>query len=590
MGAIFGYAGNVLAGTGERALELMSHRGSSRRQLLVRPDLLLAEASGAGERREQVAKSRDGSIACVMDGHLFNRRELEAELEPLGAARCDAEIVAELFRRSSVAAFGALDGPFALGLSDGETLHVVRDALGEKPLYYAPKLGAGFAFASESKAFFADPDFVARPNLAALNRLLAFSFIPGRETALQGVFELEPGTRLSLALAGGEPKVERYWELEERIEPRDEAEWTELLGQALRAAVQRRLPAENVPIGAFLSGGIDSSAVVALLAELGRRPTCYSLSFGVGEPNELLYATMVTAHCDLPHRVLDVEPADFIDLLPRIMWCLDDPLCDCITVPNYILAQTAGREVPVIFNGEGGDPLFGGPKNKFMILGEWYSELGGYERKKAYLASYHKFYDHLAELSSDEFLAATGGPAALERDVEEFLENSRVENFLNRLMHINIRLKGGQNILVKVDKMLSPSGVQAASPLFDKKLTELSFSIPASLKRKGDVEKYVFKKSVEGLLPRPVVYRKKAGMGVPLNQWFRKAPLRRFTRELLTSQRARERGYFRPEFVDGLLAGGVPDGHVGRDRTGELTWMLLALEIWHRVFVDGERP
>jgi asparagine synthase (glutamine-hydrolysing) len=165
-----------------------------------------------------------------------------------------------------------------------------------------------------------------------------------------------------------------------------------------------------------------------------------------------------------------------------------------------------------------------------------------------------------------------------------------MKHFLNRLMRVNIKLKGGQNILVKVDKMLSANGIRAASPLFDRALTEFTFAIPPTFKRRGDIEKYVFKKAMEDALPRAVVYRKKAGMGVPLNHWFKVTRLRDVAMDLLGSTRARTRGYFQPKFVADLLGGKGPANNIGQNRSGELLWMLLAVELWHRVYVDGERP
>ncbi|MEZ4223579.1 MAG: asparagine synthase-related protein [Polyangiaceae bacterium] len=586
MGAIVGFVGDGSRALLDDLVDRLAHRGAHRRSLTA-AQYALGERNASAS--DDVSTSSDGRVHCVFDGRLLDHGALLSELGG-DDGWDDARIVAELFAREGTRAFERLDGPFALALVDGEHLHVVRDPLGEKPVYYAEVAGC-LLFGSEIKAFLAHPAFRVVPEPAALLRLLVFSFIPGAMTAFRGVSELLPGCRLQKPLAGGAERVVRYWELEEKEIDASEDEMVEHVGMLLRDAVRRRLPPSGTPIAAFLSGGIDSSAVIALLRELGRDPVCFSAGFGFGQPNELMYASLVSAHTGVTHHVVDVEPEGFLDLLPQVMWSLDDPLCDCITVPNYILARTAAREAPIVFNGEGGDPLFGGPKNKFMILGEWYAFLGGYQRSRAYLASYHKFFDHLDDLCTPEFMSQAGGVAALEADVSATLEDPRLTRYLNRLMHINIRLKGGQNILVKVDKMLTPNGVEAASPLFDKRLAEYSFAVPPRLKRRGDVEKWIFKKAVENTLPHPVVYRKKAGMGVPLNHWFRKTALRSYTRDILGSERARQRGYFRPEFVSLLLSGSQPESHVGRDRSGELLWMLLAVELWHRVYVDGDmRP
>jgi asparagine synthase (glutamine-hydrolysing) len=545
-------------------------------------------------------RAKDGEIiaraspaqgdACVLDGYLLNADDLRAELTREGLApRSDAhaEIVACAFARWGADAFARLDGAFAAALVAGDTLWLVRDPIGEKVLYWTEVAGT-FLFASEAKAFLAHPGFRAEPDPASLVKLLVFSFVPGAPSAFRGVSELPPAHRLSRR-TGGAPRVERYWDLVEDVQPWSEEESAERTGALVRAAVKRRLPPGSGPVGAFLSGGVDSSAVVAVLAELGVPVTAWSLAFGEGHENELDYARLVVERTGVPHRLVDIGSDAFVDLLPAVIWHLDDPLCDCITVPNYLLAREAAREVRVIFNGEGGDPLFGGPKNKFLILGEWYRFLGGYDRARAYLGSYHKFWEHLDDALTPELLGAAGGRAALEELVRPYLESERMHAFLNKLMYVNVTLKGGQNILVKVDKMLAASGVQPRSPLFDRTLAEATFRMPTGHKRKGEVEKWCFKRAVEPLLPRAVVYRKKAGMGVPLNVWFREGRLRAYARDLLLSPRALGRGYFRRGFVETLMDDERwRAGKVGKDRSGELLWMLLALELWHRIYVEGE--
>ncbi len=583
MSGICGYAGHGDEALLERQLELLRHRGGHQQSSIVdaHGGLAVGVGRGAGAR---VATAAGGRVRCVIDGHLFESQRWAAELQLPPDRRDDASIVAELLARDGTAALAKLDGPWAIAARiDGRTL-LARDALGEKPLYYSNPKDGRAQFASEVKAFFADPGFTAVPDPAALVALLVFSFIPGARSMFVGVHELEPGRFVELDAQGNAGPTQAHWQLREEIIERDETEYAREILRLCEEAVERRLPADG-RVTATLSGGVDSSSVVAMLAARGLRPVCFSAAFGDGQPNELGYARLVAEHCKVEHRILDVEPEGFLDILPRVIWNLDDPLCDCITVPNYLLAQAAAREAPVVFNGEGGDPLFGGPKNKFLILGEWYRAYGGYDRAGAYLSSFHKFYDHLGELCTPELLASSGGSEALEDYVRPALDHG-MGNFLNRLMHLNVKLKGGQNILVKVDKMLSANGVEPASPLFDRRLTEFSFAIPPVLKRRGDIEKYVFKKAIEHLLPHPVVYRKKAGMGVPLNHWFRREPLRGYTREVLLSPQARTRGWFDMHFIERLVAGKVPPTMVGRDRSGELLWMLLAIELWHRVFVD----
>lgn len=598
MGVVLGYVGQ-----GDEALLLgmlgrLAHRGGPIRELVATPGFGFASArraaAGEVEASGGPGQSRDGRVSCVIEGRLLNEAALVEELRQRGVELREreapsggpsaSELVANLVMTHGEDAFALLDGAFTVAVRSGDTVYLARDALGEKPLYYG-EVGGTLLFASEIKAFLAAPGFVSVPDLDSLTKLLVFSFVPGERTMFRGVSQLMPGT--TLRLREGRIEALASWDVKEEIEAHDEAAFADQIRAGVEAAVERRIPPSR-RVGAFLSGGVDSSAVVAVLRSRGVDVTTFSASFGHGNPNELFYARLVAEHCGVPHRVIDVEPDDFLDLLPDVIYGLDDPLCDCITVPNYILAREAAREFSVVFNGEGGDPLFGGPKNKFLILGEWYRPFGGYDRARAYLSSYHKFYDHLGDALTPELQARTGGARALEEEIRGYLDDPTVSHFLNRLMRLNIKLKGGQNILVKVDKMLSANGVEPASPLFDRALAELSFKLPPALKRRGDIEKYAFKKAVESLLPRQIVYRKKAGMGVPLNQWFRASSLGGYTRDLLTSKRALERGYFQASFVRELLDGrGAPHGF-GQDRSGELLWMLLAIELWHRVFVDGE--
>jgi asparagine synthase (glutamine-hydrolysing) len=602
MTGIFGYVGDGSPALLDSMARVLGHRGSSCVHAVGKHGGMGQLWNADRPFAQGLGISKDGSVRCVLGGSLFNRAELVRELDwsDMGSSKADAvddaAIVAELFAREGVAAISRLDGAFGLAIEDADGILLARDALGERPLYYSQPIrseqgGVTMLFATEIKAMLAHPSMTVRPNFASLSALLVFSFIPGPETMFEGVRELEPGSWVRLRPGQPPPAATNYWTPREDIDPN----WTDEDGaahvaQLCREAITRRIPSDGRRVAAFLSGGVDSSAVVALMAEAGISPLCFSVGFGFGQSNELAHARLVADHCGVEHRIIDVEPDGFIDLLPEIIWRLDDPLCDCITVPNFILARETAPEASIVFNGEGGDPLFGGPKNKFMILGEWYKAYGGYDRYRAYLASYHKFFSQYDSLCTREFIEQTGGTDALCRGVAPYLDDASTQSFLNRLMKINIRLKGGQNILVKVDKMLSCNGVRSASPLFDRRLTEYSMRIPPAAKRRGDVEKYAFKQAIEHLLPYAVVYRKKAGMGVPLNHWFRKTRLREYTRDILGSQRARQRGYFQQGFVDMLLDGDGPPDRFSRDRTGEMLWMLLAIELWHRVFLEGERP
>ena len=590
MGSICGYCGAGNDQLVDQMLSRLEHRGPrgeaawSDRQTGLGCN---SERHDLGYPDYQVATSRDGKTACVLDGYLFNQQQLQAELKEQGielAGNDPAQVVANWYMLEGTACFSRLDGAFALAIASGEQLLLVRDALGEKPLYYCTQSPRTMLFASEIKAFLADEQFHCDVNPEALNRLLVFSFLPGEETMFRGVAELLPGHYVQWTAKGMGPQ-QAYWDLEEKITDHDEEFYIDRMRELTYDAVRKRLVVDG-PVGAFLSGGLDSSAVVAVLADLGVEVKAYSIGFGAGLPNELMYARLVAEHWGIEHQIMHVEPKMFLHMLPNIIWNLDDPLCDCIVVPNYLLASQAGQDVKMLFNGEGGDPLFGGPKNKFMIIHNWYKQLTGEDTTKAYLSSYHKFYDYLGSVYRGKFRKQLIGDEDLESFVRPTLESDQPRSFLNKLMYLNTKLKGGQNILVKIDKMLSAHALPAMSPLFDRALAEFSFTIPTHLKRQGDVEKYVFKKSIDDKLPRPVVYRKKAGMGVPLNHWFLRTELRDYAHDLLLSRRSRERGYFNRKLVRRLLNGQMPENAIGQNRSGEMLWMIMAVELWHQVFVD----
>jgi len=590
MGSICGYCGTGNDQLVEQMLGRLEHRGPSGQATWSNPRIGLgcnSERTDLGYPNYQVATSRDGNVTCVLDGYLFNQQQLAADLAEQGIElekQDPAQIAANWFMLEGTDCFTRFDGAFTLALVSGDELLLVRDALGERPLYYCTQSWETILFASEIKAFLANDQFQCDSNPEALNRLLVFSFLPGEETMFRGVRELLPGHFIRWTPSGLSPQ-QQYWDLQENITDHDEEYYVDRMRELTYDAVRKRLVVDG-PVGAFLSGGLDSSAVVAILADLGVETKTYSIGFGAGLPNELMYARLVAEHWDLEHQIMHVEPKMFLDLLPNIIWNLDDPLCDCIVVPNYLLASQAGKDVKLLFNGEGGDPLFGGPKNKFMIIHNWYKQLTGEDTTQAYLSSYHKFYDYMSDVYRGKFRKQLVGDKDLESFVRPVFEGEHPRSFLNKLMYLNTKLKGGQNILVKVDKMLSAHALPAMSPLFDRTVAEFSFTMPTHLKRQRDVEKYVFKKSIDDKLPTPVVYRKKAGMGVPLNYWFLRTELRGYAHDLLLSKRCRERGIFSQKLIRRLLKGQMPKNAIGQNRSGEMLWMMMAVELWHQVFID----
>ena len=347
------------------------------------------------------------------------------------------------------------------------------------------------------------------------------------------------------------------------------------LRELVEDAVRVRLPATG-PVGVYLSGGLDSSLVTALAARDASGPVhTYSINFGSKYPNELAFSSLVAEHCNTRHHILTVSGKQIRETLMETMAALDDPIGDPLTVPNLLLGQAAAQDTDVILNGEGSDSCFGGPKNLPMLLHELYTP--DESREVAYLRSYQKCYDDLPCLLTSEVRAALHKAEPQENVLTPFLTNPKMPHFLNRLMHINVRLKGSDQILTKVNNLTTVSGLLGRSPLFDRYIVDASFTIPPAYKLAGAEEKAVLKRAVADLLPEVILTRPKSGMLVPVQGWF-KRDLRRFARRLLLGRRARTRPYFNCEVVREWLnyRGSLWPRH------GVKLWLLLTLEVWLR--------
>jgi asparagine synthase (glutamine-hydrolysing) len=516
---------------------------------------------------------------------LFNRTELLDTLRRDGvvlSGDCvDGAILLHLYARYGPRGFAAADGMFALAILDGDDLVLVRDHVGTRTLFYA-RSGNHWAASASLRALRAWPRLNARLNLNAVRAFLTFAYLPGSETLIDGVSEMLPGRCLRLC-ANGACHEEVFWE------PR-EAEWDETvpaeayarrLRDLLEQAVTARLPAGQ-PVGVFLSGGIDSSLVTALAARLHDQPVrTYAINFGREFPNELAYSGLVAAHCGTAHTVLTFDGKTIADHLAETVALLDCPVGDPLTTPNLLLARAAARDgLSVILNGEGGDPVFGGPKNQPMLAFEFHrDDLNPTARASAYLRSYQKCYDQLDHLLTVDARNALRDAPPLERHVQPYLESPRMTSYLNRLLYTNLRTKGAHHILPKVERMTAASGVEGRSPLFAFPLVDAAFALPPALKLRGVQEKWILKQAVRDLLPPTILQRPKSGMLMPVQYWLH-GPLRDLANDLLLGPQARARGLFREQVVR--------DWMQHRDlvwrRHGQFIWLLLTLELWLRAF------
>ncbi len=498
-----------------------------------------------------------------------------------------AEELLEQLMQHGIEVLFPLRGAFTLYFQQGQDLWIFRDPVGRRTIFYAYQNGH-FYFATEVKGIWAHPQFEAKLHRQAIATYFTFSFLPLGETMLEDVYEVPAGSYVHYR-KGGSPTVHRYFECEAipKAEEASENYWCERIRNEVDAEISRAM-ARTQSVGVFLSGGLDSSLITARVQHLlpHRVPT-FSIHFGKKYQNELAFAAMVAEQHQTEHHEVLIRPKHFLPSLRETIWYLDDPVGDPITVPNFELAKYARQYCKLIFNGEGGDPCFGGPKNIPMMLGHWYA--GGTsnvrERANAYLASYRRGFTTLNELLLPNIWNGAEGTKRLEEILIPFLEDKRPANFLDKLMIINMRLKGAHLILPKVERMLGAHQLTPISPLFTREIVESSLAMPSTLKLQKGIEKYILKRAFASDLPPAVVERPKSGMRVPVQYWFQ-GEMKRYAKHLLHSKKIEEIGLFNSDVVRRLLR---YDSESGLKRHGLLLWMLTTFEIWRRIFIEKER-
>ncbi|MFF0546401.1 asparagine synthetase B family protein [Nocardia thailandica] len=515
---------------------------------------------------------------------LFNapalRTALGPEAPPPGAA--DGEVLLRTWARFGAAGIARADGMFALAIVDGDDLVLVRDHVGARTLFHA-RSGNAWAASGSIRAVAGWPALRTGLDLAAVRAFLTFAYLPGRATLFRGVEEMLPGRCVRLR-PDGTSTEETYWEPAEAVDERSARAHAEILRARLEDATARRLPPGD-PVAVLLSGGIDSSLVTALATAHHDRPVrTYSIAFTGTTPNELAYSGLVAAHCRTEHRVLTVPGETVAARLAETVGLLDCPVGDPLTVPNLLLAEAAAADgARVVLNGEGGDPVFGGPKNLPMLIFELTrDDPGPNARAAAYLDSYRKCHGDLPVLLTPATLDALDGAPPLTDLLTPYLTPGAMTSLLNQLLHTNLRTKGAHHILTKVERLTAAAGVEGRAPLFDRAVIDHSFRVPPRLKLAGTSEKWILKEAVRDLLPATIVDRPKSGMRVPVQQWL-SGPLRELGHDLLLGRSARARDLFRQDTIRSWLRG---DGALLPRQGGKL-WLVLSLELWLRAFEVG---
>jgi asparagine synthase (glutamine-hydrolysing) len=562
----------------------------------------------------QPMSNEDGTVWLVFNGEIYNYQALTATLEALGhtfRTSSDTEAIVHAWEEWGEGALERLHGMFAIAIweTTSRTLWLARDRPGIKPLHYAC-VGGGIRFASEIKSFLVDPGFPRHIDLGALDHYCSFLYTPGDRSIFSAVRKLPPGH--VLRWRNGAVEVKRYWDLPAAETFRgSELDAVRELRRALTAAVRSHM-VSDVPLGAFLSGGLDSSSVVALMAEASARPVkTFSIGFDDASFDELAFARAVADRYSTEHHEFVVQP-DALSIVDRLVAHFDEPFGDSSAIPTWYVSEIARRHVTVVLSGDGGDELFGGyeryrphprveafdrlkipAKRRIAALASrgWPRRARGrnFLRHVArgaegrYVDSVGFFRpDEKAELYTPSLLAALGARDAEERALAAFAADSPSLDWRSRMMRFDFRTYLPEDVLTKVDRMSMAHSIESRVPLLDTAVIELAATLPASFKISGARQKHVLKEAVSDLLPPFILDRRKQGFGVPIGSWFR-GRLDDLFADTLLSARARERGLFQPGAVDRLVSQ-HRDGR--RDHTLRL-WLLVVLELWMRQYVDA---
>lgn len=603
--------------------DAIRHRGPDEEGSYARPTVGLAmrrlaiiDLAGG----QQPITNERKTAWIVFNGEIYNYRELRAKLEKLGhrfATDCDTEAIIHAYEEYGAQCPKHLRGMFAFAIWDEERqeLFIARDRLGKKPLLYA-ETRDGLAFASEFRALLKHPSISREVAPEAIDYYLSFMCVPAPLTAFRGIKKLEPGHSLRYRL-NGDIEINRYWQPDFSHKTRmDETEASARLLEVLRDAVRVRLMSE-VPLGAFLSGGVDSSAVVALMSEASREPVkTFAIGFEEQDFSELAHARRVAEHVGTDHHEFIVRP-DALEVLPMLVEHYGEPYADSSAVPTYYVARETRKHVTVALNGDGGDECFAGyERYGAMQLAETYRRLPALlrrgiveravemlptpEARRSRVKDAKRFlhaagmnraarYEHWVgafdpeskhELYTAEFRRRTTEGASTEL-LARWFATANGAGVLDATLLTDTMTYLPNDLLVKVDIATMACSLEARSPFLDHHVVEFAAALPENFKLRGRKSKYLLKRALKDLLPAEILDRRKMGFGVPVGYWLR-AQMQPFLRETLLSEKSLGRNLFNPASVRRLV-----DEHTsGAADHANMLWTLLMLELWFERFID----
>jgi asparagine synthase (glutamine-hydrolysing) len=564
----------------------------------------------------QPIHNEDSTIWVVQNGEIYNHLELRKVLVAAGhsfTTESDTEVLVHGYEEWGQALVERLNGMFAFAVLDLRRRRVLlaRDRMGIKPLHYAVD-DRRLVFASELKALLCDPVLRRDLDPVALDEYLALEFVPSPRSIVRGISKLPPAHTLEWWLGSGIHRLHRYWSptLGEKAAPRRPRleERCEELREVLRESVRKEL-ISDVPLGVFLSGGIDSSAVTAMMSQLGGDVKSFSVGFAERSFDESRYARQVAAHLGTDHHELTLEPTMLLDLIPKLPVLLDEPLGDASIIPTYLLSAFTRGHVKVALGGDGGDELFAGyPTVQAHRLAAYYNRAPRLLRRGLIEPVVRRLPVSRSNLSFDfrakRFVSGASHPlperhqrwmgsfAAEERstllsaEMRDHIsgahrppadhDGGRPREPLNQVLLMDMRLYLENDILVKLDRASMMASLEGRVPLLNNDFVEYATRLPLDMKLRGLRSKFLFKRALRGLLPASILNRPKKGFGIPVANWFR-GPLKEQMLSVLSPERVARKGFFDPAAVASL----VGDHLSGRRDNRKQLWTLFVFELWH---------
>jgi len=580
--------------------------------------LSIIDLSPAGK---QPMCNEDGTIWVTCNGEIYNFRELRVELQRKGhcfKSNSDTEVIIHLYEETGVQCLDRLNGMFAFAIWDRKkkTLFLARDRIGKKPLHYC-RYDGGFVFGSEIKALLKHPEVVREIDPGSLSKYLSYEYVPAPDTIFKSIRKIRPGH--FLLYKDGDLRTEKYWDLPLSDNPigyKTEDEYVEELREILERSVRSRLVAD-VPVGVFLSGGVDSSLVAAMAKRSNKDIECFSIGFDEISFDERKYAAQVAQSINIKQNLRIFSTAQMLESLEMLPRLLDEPMADPSILPTYLLSKMTSEKLKVALSGDGGDELFAGyPTFQAHKLITYFDSLPDSLKNAARsfarslpvsdtnlsfdfkvkqllrgagVSSEIRFFRWMGgfidaekkALLSDDLKAALRHHNSYQ-DIFQYLNESNLTKDLERILYLSMKLYLQDDILVKVDRAAMANGLEVRCPLLDQEFVEFACKLPTKYKLKGLTTKYLLKKAARGFLPDAIIDRRKKGFGIPIARWLRNE-LKTFMLDSLEETKIKRQGLFNYTYIKKLI-----DDHLeSKVDNRKALWSLLVFQIWHETYLEN---